>query len=102
MVWCGCRCEVKQVGPVLVVAPLNHVDNWHSNWEFWTGPETNVVSYVGMSAARSLIHDHELWLSPESLDSKSSFWLKQGLPSRVRGSFQLPRCPLTFPASSSP
>ncbi len=75
---------------MLVVAPSNYVDNWHSNWEFWTGPETNVVSYVGMSAARSLIHDHELWLSPESLDSKSSFWLKQGLPSRVRRIPQLP------------
>ncbi len=78
-----CRRELKQAGPVLVVAPSSHVDNWASNWEFWAEPGTNVVSYMGMSAARTLIHDHELWLSPESLDSKSSFWLKQGLPSRV-------------------
>lgn len=68
-----------------MVAPASHVDNWQSNWEFWAGPEVNVVSYVGMSAARNTILDHELWLSPESLDSKSSFWLKQGLPSRVCG-----------------
>jgi len=42
-----------------------------------------VVSYVGSTAARALLHDHELWLSPESLDSRSSFLQKQGLPAKV-------------------
>ena len=42
-----------------------------------------MVSYVGSTAARALLHDHELWLSPESLDSKSSFLQKQGLPAKV-------------------
>ena len=78
-----CRTEFKQNGPVLVIAPATSVDNWHSNWEFWGGPEVNVVSYVGSTAARALLHDHELWLSPESLDSRSSFLQKQGLPPKV-------------------
>jgi hypothetical protein len=68
---------------VLIIAPATSVDNWHSNWEFWGGPEVNVVSYVGSTAARALLHDHELWLTPESLDSKSSFLQKQGLPAKV-------------------
>ncbi len=42
-----------------------------------------MVSYVGSTAARALLHDHELWLSPESLDSRSSFLQKQGLPAKV-------------------
>lgn len=42
-----------------------------------------MVSYVGSTAARALLHDHELWLTPESLDSKSSFLQKQGLPAKV-------------------
>ena len=65
-----CRTEFRQNGPVLIIAPATSVDNWHSNWEFWGGLEVNVVSYVGSTAARALLHDHELWLSPESLDSK--------------------------------
>lgn len=68
---------------MLIIAPATSVDNWHSNWEFWGGSEVNVVSYVGSTAARALLHDHELWLSPESLDSKSSFLQKQGLPAKV-------------------
>lgn len=68
---------------MLVIAPATSVDNWHSNWEFWGGPEVNVVSYVGSTSARALLHDHELWLSPESLDSRSSFLQKHGLPAKV-------------------
>ena len=68
---------------MLIAAPATSVDSWHSNWEFWGGPEVNVVSYVGSTAARALLHDHELWLSPESLDSKSSFLQKQGLPAKA-------------------
>ena len=79
----GGRTGFKQTGPMLVIAPATSVDNWHSNWEFWGGPEVNVVSYVGSTAARALLHDHELWLSPESLDSRSSFLQKQGLPAKV-------------------
>ena len=78
-----CRSEFKQNGPMLVIAPATSVDNWHSNWEFWGGSEVNVVSYIGSTAARALLHDHELWLSPESLDSRSSFLQKQGLPAKV-------------------
>ena len=78
-----CRTEFRQNGPVLVAAPVTSVDSWHSNWEFWGGPEVNVVSYIGSTAARALLHDHELWLSAESLDSKSSFLQKQGLPAKA-------------------
>jgi hypothetical protein len=86
---------VKQAGPVLVVAPAGSVEAWAGNAEFWGGPELNVVPYLGSAAARGLIHDHELWLAPESLDSKTSFWLKQGLPARVRA-----RMLAGFPCSS--
>lgn len=68
---------------MLVAAPASSVEHWASNWEFWAGPGVNVVPYIGTSAARALIHDHELWLAPESLDTKTSPWLKQGLPARV-------------------
>ena len=78
-----CRHEFAQAGPVLVAAPASSVEHWASNWEFWAGPGVNVVPYIGTSAARALIHDHELWLAPESLDTKTSPWLKQGLPARV-------------------
>ena len=69
---------------MLIVAPASAVDNWAGVAAFWGGPELNVVPYVGSSAARTAIHDHELWLAPESLDTKTSTWLRQGLPARVR------------------
>ena len=31
-----------------------------------------MVTFAGSSSARSLIHDHELWLSPGSLDHRNS------------------------------
>ena len=51
-----------------------------------------MVSYVGSTAARALLHDHELWLSPESLDSRSSFLQKQGLPAKVKDHSTLNLC----------
>ena len=69
---------------MLVAAPAGMVEHWASNWEFWAGPGANVVPYVGTSAARALIYDHELWLAPESLDTKTSAWMRQGVPARVR------------------
>src|SRR4051812_8849416 len=32
----------------------------------------NLVCYSGVSAARNIIHDHELWLQPGSLDGKAT------------------------------
>lgn len=39
---------------------------------FWAPPDTHVVTYSGTVAARTILHEHELWLQPSSMDSKVS------------------------------
>ncbi|KAK9839116.1 hypothetical protein WJX74_009858 [Apatococcus lobatus] len=76
------RHEFKCLGPVLVVAPQSGLTSWEGEWEFWVGPEANVVTYTGTQSARATIYDHEIWLSPDSLDAKSSF-NRLSLPEQV-------------------
>ncbi len=66
------RQEFKCAGPVLVVVPPTALAFWEGEFAFWAGQECNVVTFAGSSAARSLIHDHELWLSPGSLDHRNA------------------------------
>lgn len=48
------------------------------------GNDANVIVYSGMLAARTVMHDNELWLAPGSMDGKSaSFKTREALPARV-------------------
>ena len=66
------RQEFKSTGPVLVVVPPTALAFWEGEFAFWVGQDCNVVTFAGSSAARLLIHDYELWLSPGSLDHRNS------------------------------
>lgn len=57
--------------PSLVVVPANMLEVWEGELRFWAGAELDVVSYCGSSAARAVIHDYELWMHPDSNDSKA-------------------------------
>ena len=77
-----CRHEFKCQGPMLIVAPQSGLAAWEGEWDFWVGAGANVVTYAGTQSARATIYDHEIWLSPDSLDAKSSF-SKLSLPEQV-------------------
>ncbi|GLI58399.1 hypothetical protein VaNZ11_000099 [Volvox africanus] len=88
--------DFKVTGPLLVIAPQAMLDFWEGDWNFWVagataeqyahgtsanatkevslapGSSINVVIYTGSAAARMLLHEQELWLSPSSLDRKGS------------------------------
>ncbi len=81
-----------------MVAPQSVLDAWEGDWHFWASPtdpagaaaaagvakgsscgaapgplgHVNMVVYNGNATARTLLHDHELWLAPSSLDRKGS------------------------------
>ncbi len=79
---CSCRFEFHAAAPLLIVAPAAQLAQWEAEWKFWAGGRSeggaeasssspcNVVVYSGCTAARTIIHDNELWLSPSSLDNK--------------------------------
>jgi hypothetical protein len=53
---------------------------------FWAAPGMSVITYSGSAAARSVLHDHELWLQPSSMDGKVSSMGPGGraaLPTRI-------------------
>lgn len=56
---------------------------WEGEWEFWAGQGLHVVSYSGSAAARTVIYEHELWLSPGCLDGKAPKRLKGDIASKV-------------------
>lgn len=37
---------------------------------YWLGPSVDVLPYYGPVAARAVMHDHELWLHPSSLEGR--------------------------------
>jgi hypothetical protein len=69
-------------GPLLVVVPAKSLAFWEGELAFW-GAGTNAVSYAGPVTSRSIIHDHELWLHPASLDAKAAGELRASCSGRV-------------------
>ena len=63
---------MEAVRPILVVAPATTLPFWEGETALWVGDDANVIVYAGSLAARNVMHDHELWLSPGSLDGKSA------------------------------
>ena len=95
------RHEMEAVRPVLIVAPATMLPFWQGELGLWVGPDANVVPYAGSTAARTMLHDNELWLAPGSMDGKSAtFKTREALPLRVRlpgsrlkgSTVQLPVC----------
>lgn len=77
------RNEFKSLGPTLVVTPPSRLAFWEGEFRFWAGTSLNVVPYVGSSASRTVIHDYELWLSPGSMDGRSTLNIQNWLPEKV-------------------
>jgi hypothetical protein len=77
-----CRHEFKVTGPLLVVVPAKSLSFWEGELAFW-GAGGNVVSYAGPMTCRNIIHDHELWLHPTSLDAKAAGELRASCAGRV-------------------
>ena len=82
------RQEFKCTGPVLVVVPPTALAFWEGEFAFWAGQDCNVVTFAGSSAARLLIHEHELWLSPGSLDHRNSSVAVNDQGPKVDNAFQ--------------
>jgi hypothetical protein len=70
------------VGPLLVVVPAKSLSFWEGELAFW-GQGANSVSYAGPMTCRNIIHDHELWLHPSSLDAKAAGELRASCSGRV-------------------
>ena len=88
------RHEFNSLGPMLVIMPPARLAFWEGEFRFWAGSSLNVISYVGSAASRGIIHDHELWLSPGSMDGRSTLNIQNWLPDKVlcfylRGSVSL-------------
>ncbi len=76
---------MEAVRPILVVAPASMLAFWGGEVALWVSTDANVITYAGSLAARSVMHDNELWLAPGSMDGKSAtFRTRQALPARVR------------------
>lgn len=88
------RHEFKSLGPVLVVMPPAKLAFWEGEFAFWAGGGLNVVPFSGSALARSIIHDHELWLSPTSLDGRSTFGVQSILQAKVCAASSLNPKPL--------
>lgn len=65
------RHEFRSSSPALIIVPPTALSFWEGEFAFWAGQECNVVTFAGSPAARNLIHDHELWLAPGSLDHRN-------------------------------
>jgi hypothetical protein len=74
--------EFHVTGPLLVVVPAKSLPFWEGELAFW-GEGTNAVSYAGPITSRLIIHDHELWLHPSSLDAKAASELRASCSGRV-------------------
>lgn len=77
------RTEFKSGSPVLIVVPPASLAFWEGELRFWGEPGLNVVSYAGSALARSVIHDHEIWLAAGSMDGRSTLNIQNGLPAKV-------------------
>jgi len=50
--------EMHQYGPFLVIVPLSTITAWQSQFAAWA-PELNVITYIGVAAAREVIRKYE-------------------------------------------
>lgn len=78
------RRELAAAGPILVVLPPASLAFWEGEFAFWAGQDANVVSFAGTPAARAVVREHELWLTPASMDGRSTFNVHGTLPAKVR------------------
>ncbi len=53
------------------MVPSGSLEYWEGECAFWLSPAVNAVVYAGPAAARSVLLEHELWLSPSALDDRS-------------------------------
>lgn len=75
---------MEAVRPILIVAPSTMLPFWEGEVALWVGADANVMPYAGVLAARTVMHDNELWLAPGSMDGKSAtFKTREALPQRV-------------------
>lgn len=63
---------MEAVRPILIVAPATMLPFWEGETALWMGDDANVIVSAGSLSARNMMHDHEMWLSPGSLDGKSA------------------------------
>ena len=78
-----CRREMRVCQPILVVVPMGAMTFWEGEWAFWAGGDADIIPWAGSTATRATLVDHELWLSPSSLDSRACIRPRDHLPSRV-------------------
>lgn len=50
--------------------PMHALPPCAGEFAFWLGPSVDVLPYYGPVAARAVMHDHELWLHPSSLEGR--------------------------------
>ena len=84
-----CRREMKCCLPILLAVPQGALTFWEGEWAFWAGDDADLLLWAGSNATRAALVEHELWLAPCSLDSRSCLRPRDHLPSRV---FPLPGC----------
>lgn len=70
--------------PILFVVPLSSLAFWEGEWAFWAGPDADIISWAGSAATRATLVEHELWLSPTSLDSRACLRSREHLSGKVR------------------
>lgn len=68
--------------PILVAVPQGALAFWEGEWGFWAG-DTDLMVWAGSNSSRAALVDHELWLAPTSLDSRSCLRARDHLPARV-------------------
>ncbi|KAF5370613.1 hypothetical protein D9758_001914 [Tetrapyrgos nigripes] len=58
--------EYHQYGPFLVIVPLSTITAWQSQFATWA-PDLNVITYIGIAAARETIRNYEFGPSNKKL-----------------------------------
>lgn len=74
--------EYRTTRPSMIVVPSRSVQFWENELSFWGNNGVDgLVVYAGTAAARAVLEEHELWLQPSSMDSKSTS--SNSLPSKA-------------------
>lgn len=69
---------------------------WEGEWAFWGAPGTYVISYTGSTAARTAIHDYEMFLAPGCLDGKAPKRIRDEMAVKVCNRYQLRKYALVY------